>query len=331
MKKKAFLLILVTLCLIFTLCSCSCTTDNGEHNHNHSTGSSVDNSTGSSTRPDNQNPTPPNTDIECEHYWYNVEIDKATSSTSSVYLKGTCYLCGDSLMREAITTVSLSEWKAALSSEELKSFTVFAGNNYTDFDENSSLSWRIKNDIFSEDYYINSNKNSASYLEEKYGGYSLMYSKFTYSMETRTYIYDLDESTKVELGFADGQLIYHSTTKNGENIKKSETLYLNHNKITISVPNYFYEIFERMIAEENLTSTSLSASMRNDVAEFLKELTFDGSFEISFLENGGLSVYFLYENSLTDPIFNSQYNSITILAQDEKIKSVTIGNSTLVF
>ena len=49
------------------------------------------------------------------------------------------------------------------------------------------------------------------------------------------------------------------------------------------------------------------------------------------VENGGLSVYFYYENSQTDPIFNSQYNTVTISAQDERIKSITIGNSTLVF
>lgn len=332
MNKRIFLLILATLCLIFGLCSCSCSTDDNEHNHNHSTGSSTINSTGNSTRPDNQNPEPPNTDIKCEHYWYNVEIDKETSSTSSVYLKGSCYLCGDSLMREAITTVSLSEWKKALSSEELKSFTVFAGNSYTDYDESSALSWKIDNDIFTEDYYINSTKNSTSYLTEKYSGYSLMYSKFTYNMDSRTYVYNLDESSTIELGFADGQLIYHSSTsKNGDNVKKSDTLYLNHNKITVSVPDYFYDIFDKMIAEENLTSTSLSASMRTKVAEFLKSLNFDGSFEISFLENGGLSVYFSYENSKTDPIFNEQYSSITIYAQDEKIKSITIGNSSLVF
>ena len=236
-------------------------------------------------------------------------------------------------MREAITTVSLGEWKKALSSEDLKSFTVFAGNSYTDYDETSSLSWRIINDIFSEDYYINSStKNSAAYLNENYGGYALMYNKFTYSMETRTYIYEVNENSRVELGFADGNLIYHSTTsKNGENIKKSDTLYLNHNKIEITVPDYFYEIYEKMIAEENIVSSSLSASMRKTVAEFLKTLTFDGTFEISFLENGGLSVYFSYENTQTDPIFNSQYNSITISAQDERIESITIGNSTLIF
>ncbi len=332
MNKKIFLLILATLCLIFGLCSCSCSTDDNEHNHNHNSESNIPSSTNNSKRPDNQNPPPPNTDISCEHYWYNVEIDKNTSSTSSVYLKGSCYLCGDTLMREAITTVSLSEWKNALSSDNLKSFTVFAGNTYTDYDESSSLSWRIKDDIFTEDYFINSGKNSSTYLTDKYGGYSLMYSKFTYNMESRTYVYKVDENNSIELGFADGQLIYHSSTsKNGENIKKSDTLYLNHNKITVSIPKYFYDIFNNMIAEENLTSTSLSAGMRKNLAEFLKELTFDGSVEISFIENGGLSVYFSYENSKTDPIFNEQYSSVTIYAQDGKIKSVTIGNSSILF
>ncbi|MBE6673917.1 MAG: hypothetical protein E7596_02285 [Ruminococcaceae bacterium] len=332
MNRRIFLLILVTLCLIFGLCSCSCSTDEGEHNHNHNTQSSVPSSTSNSTRPDNQNPTPPNTDIKCEHYWYNVEIDKNTSSTSSVYLKGRCYLCGDELLREAITTVSLSEWKNALSSENLKSFTVFNGHTYSNYDEKSSSSWKIENDIFTEDYFINSNKNSSSYLTDKYSGYSLMYSKFTYNMESRTYVYTIDESSSIELGFADGQLISHSSTsKNGENTKKSDTLYLNHNKINVSIPDYFFDIFNKMIAEENLTSTSLSSNMRKDLAEFLKTLTFDGSIEISFLENGGLSVYFYYENSKTDPIFNEQYSSITIVGKDEKIKSITIGNYSLVF
>ncbi len=325
MNKKIFALILAVMCFIFVFCACSC--DNED----------VPNGTSSSKNDiilDNQNPTPPPpADVNCEHYWYKTSIDKNTSSTSSVMLKGECYLCGEYLSKEVITTVSYSEWKDALSLTKLNSFTVFNSNTYVDYTENSSRRWKIENSIFTEEFFINSeNSNSSLYVKENFSGYALMFNDFVYNMETRTYIYEISETSYIELGFADGELLYHSTaSKIDHSEQKSATLYLNHGKIDIELPEYFEGIYEGATSKEIINSSTLSQSMANQAYEFIRSLKFEGSYEVSFLENSKLSVYFYLNGQEADPIFNEQYDSATVVIDNEKIVSLVIGKNTIEF
>jgi phosphoglucomutase len=75
--------------------------------------------------------------------------------------------------------------------------------------------------------------------------------------------------------------------------------------------------------------TIVTTDMAEKVSAFLKTLSFELPHEISFLENGGLSVYFYVANGENDPIFGEKYESVTVVAQDEKITGLTIGNNTI--
>ena len=328
MSKKIFALILVAMCFIFVFCAC---TDNNEENCENEHSSSSSNN---DVILDNKNPTPPPpADINCEHYWYKASIDKNTSSTSSVYLKGECYLCGDYLSKEVITTVSYSEWKNALSVNSLNSFTVFNSNTYVDYTDKSSRKWKTENGIFTEEFFISSEKSNANlYVTEKFSGYALMYNDFVYSMESRTYIYKINETSHIELGFADGALLYHSVVNSdSHNEQKSDTLYLNHGKINIELPDYFDGIYNSATSKEIIESSSLSQSMANQAYEFIRSLKFEGAYEVSFLENGKLSVLFYLNTQELDPIFGEQYSSATVVIDNEKITSLVIGNNTIEF
>jgi hypothetical protein len=326
MIKRLLILILALACLTVVFCACSCNDENNEEN-TPPTSSSINNS-----RPDNQNPVPPPlVNKPCEHYWYKTQIDKNTSSTSSIMLKGECYLCGDYLSREAITTVSYNEWKDALSLVGLNSFTVFNSNTYTDYTENSIRRWKIASSVFTEEFFINSENNNAStYVKESFSGYALMYNSFVYSMDTRTYIYQINDQSHIELGFADSKLVYHATvTKDGHNTQKSETLYLNHGKIDIEIPTYFDGIYNKATSKNVIEGSTLSASMANSVYEFIRSLKFEGSYEISFLENGKLSVHFYLNPQSPDPIFNEQYTSATVVIDNDKLEALVIGTNSI--
>ena len=325
MNKRIFLLILTTLCLIFVLCSCSC--DNENHDHNHITSSSK-----GDIILDNQNPEPPPlVNKPCDHYWCKVEIDKNTDSTSSVYLKGECYLCGDYLNDEVVTIVSYEEWKNALSHIGLNSFTTYIGDTYTDYTENSTRVWKVENSIFTEEFFINSQNNANSYVTESFSGYALMYNSFVYNKDTRTYIYTIDETSYIELGFADGKLNYHATVSVVDhNEQKSVTLYLNHGKINIELPDYFNEIYGSATSKEVIDKTTLTPSMANDVYGFISSLKFEGSYEVSFLANSKLSVHF-YTKGDSDPIFNEAYESVTVVIDNDKLEALKIGNNTIEF
>ena len=322
MKKiKILFLILAVACLIFALCACSCEAPDSDnstsssHEHSHA--------------PDNQNPEPPKSpEKECLHYWYNVTVDRSTSAKGSVILNGECWNCGDKLTKEVITFIDREEWASAMSQEGMKSFTLNNGITYTNYDENGSMSWRVSGEskIYTEEYFVNTGKNSVNYVTENFSGYLLMYNDFKYDDQTKSYVHKINDTSRVEIMFADGKL-FSVITVSGSS--KTEYKYLNHGVASAGVPQYFFNMYENVISEEAIKNTSLSADMAEKVSAFLKTLSFELPHEISFLENGGLSVYFYVANGENDPIFGEKYESVTVVAQDEKITGLTIGNNTI--
>ncbi|MBO5262257.1 MAG: hypothetical protein J6B45_04345 [Clostridia bacterium] len=346
MMKKAFLIILSVMCLYFVLCSCSCNQNNstvGESSHNHS--NETDGSANTNTGTSSSTPTPPsnkdegNGDItapetKCElsdkgHYWKDVSINKNTSAAGTIAVSGKCHLCGDSLYKVSTSLVEYNEWKNALSQERLSSFTAVIGDEYTDYSESGSISWRIKEGTYTSDYYVNfDTKNSIEYAKN-FQGFALQYYDFKYDSISKTYVYWINENSFVELGFADGDLIYHATvTKKGDREEKTATLYLNHQRITVEAPDFIIEKFENAVSLEALKASSLSASNAESIYNELKSFSFDLKFEASLLENDGLSVYFYLNSPKTDPIYGDTYSTASIIIKEGKATSISFGNTT---
>ena len=153
--------------------SCSCEKEEaGEHDgHNHSTttttGTSQDGSDGSKE--------PPLVEKHKNHYWTNVEILENETATSSSLLKGYCYECGEALSKEVITIVSPDEWRAALSTEGLATFTAFSNGTYTDYNEKGSKSWRVSGGIQTEEYCVGVEGETSREYAERFAGFALGY------------------------------------------------------------------------------------------------------------------------------------------------------------
>ena len=300
--------------------------DEEEHDHDHPT-----NTTQSTQKPGGT--VGGGTVIECEnHYWYGVTLDTKTESTNTAIMKGSCYLCGDTLSKEVITGIDHDDWKIALSPDSFKVVTVVSGVNYTNYSENGSMAWRIVNNIYSEQYFVNYPEKSGTEYGKNLEGYSLMHTEFTYNESTKSYFYENDKGEKFELCFADKKLF--SITVHGAQDShgaKETTQYLNYGIDMTYVPDYFFNHYEKITSVDAINKASISYSNAEKISEFLSSLSFDVKHEIAYLENGGLSVYFYIENGVNDPIFGGNYSSVSIVAQDEKITALTIGNNSIEF
>lgn len=349
MKKQIFLILCVVMCLFLALCSCSCNNNGASgqssHNHDHEHSDSTGNSTSSNGSTGSTTPTPPsdknegNGDItspetKCElsdkgHYWKNVSINKNTSAAGTIAISGKCHLCKDNLYKVATSLIEYNEWKEALSAEKLSSFTAVTGNEYTDYDKNGSISWRIKDNIYTADYFINSTTKNSTEYAKNFQGFSLQYYDFKYDSLSKTYVYWVNQNSYIELGFADGDLIYHATvTKNGDREEKTATLYLNHQRITVSTPDFIVEKFNSALNLEDLKSSSLSQSDAQSIYNELKALSFECSFEASLLENDGLSIYFYLNSQKTEPVYGGTYSTASVVIKDGAITSISFGNTT---
>lgn len=323
MNKRIIFLICAILCLFFVLCSCSC-----EDETVTPTSSSVQSSNTGGGGGDNQKP------VACKHdYWFKPGVNKSTSSDHSAILFGECYNCGDSLTKEVVTVVTFDEWKAALSPEKLTSFTLCVGQEYTDYALNGSLSRRVKDGIYTEDYFLGAGSlNSKTYAEEAFTGYAMlsMYEQFTYDKEKKVYVLPLNESSSIEIGFADGYVLSLATvSKNGHEESRITSYYINHGKVEVNLPSYFYTIYNGATSLDEIKNSSLSQDMCEKIVSVLDEMSFDNRVEVSFLENGGLSVYFYLDEAKTDPLFGEEYSFVTVVIQDTKLKSVSFGNNTV--
>ena len=340
MKKRLFLLFCGVMCLFLVLCSCSCDTENtdgddhSDHSHTQSsTNNSTSDSIGSYPSPDNDGNgdiTSPETKCELNeagHYWSDVTINKNTASTSTVAVSGVCQLCGDSLYKVCTSVVDYEQLKHALSLEAFASFTAVNGKEYTDYDKNGAMSWRKKDNVYTADFYINSEtKNSQAYAQS-FQAYR--FNNFVYDDTSRVYKYKYDDSSYAEFGFADGDLIYYSyTAKNGDTEQKMETLYLNHGRITVDTPEFVSNKYSEAVSLEKLKSSLLGATMGEKIYNELKELNFDGAFEAFLLENDQLSVCFSLNSSRVDPISQESYSTVSILITDSSVVSVTLGTTT---
>ena len=232
MLKRKILILVLCLAFIFSsssLLSCSCDDDKTISSLPQSIfvpTSNKDNITIGSVGNNEDNKAD---DKEHTHYWFDISVNKDTSSTNSVIVSGKCYECGDTLSKEVITLVDLDEWKLALSPSENKSFTENTGNTYTDYDESDSMSWRINNDTYTCEYFINSEtKTSTSYMTNLFSGYSMMYGDFKYNNETKTYQYTVKDQMIIELGFANGRLFSYQS-KSLTTGASTVNYYLNHN------------------------------------------------------------------------------------------------------
>ena len=341
MKKRLFILFCGVMCLFLVLCSCGDTTENTDnseddsHDHSHavsssqSTNSSVSypSDTGNSNNGDVTTP-----ETECEfneagHYWSQVKINKSTSSSSTVGVSGVCYLCGDSLYKVAVSVVNYDELKAALSPNAFSSFTVVNGSEYTDYDENGSISWREKDNVYTVDFYINSSTKNSQSQKDRFQAYR--FDNFVYDDTTKTYKYKYDENSYAEFGFADGDLIYYAyaiKTDLGE--EKTETLYLNYGRITVEKPDFVVEKYHNAMTLEKLLSSQLGESMAQKLYDELKNISFDGSFDAYLLENDTLSIYFQLSSLHKDSISGNEYSSVTVLIEDSSIISVSLGSTT---
>ena len=322
MKKRLFFIICAVMCLFLVLCSCSCESEDTTettNSHVHGTGD----------RPDNQNPSePPKLDIDCKHYWHNVTFDTNTDSTGSAIIKGVCYLCGESLSKEVVTRINHEEWAVALSSESLNNFTVINGVNYTNYSENGSMSWRVVNDIHTEEYFVNNPERSSIEYAKNFLGYAGMHQLFTYEESSRAYVYEIDSEHSVKIAFADNKL-FSLTTVSPEN--ETTTMYVNYGTASTQIPDYFFERYNKIIDTESLKNASVSQSDAEKINAFLKGMSFESKYEVAYTENGGLSVYFYIENGENDPIFGGEYTFVSVVASDDKITSLTVGANSIEF
>lgn len=345
MKKRLLFLFCGMMCLFLLLCSCgddgdtgnSLPTESGSHTHSgehtHQSGdtnSSVneDESIDSGVNGDITSPETPCELNKAGHYWSNVSINKNTSAQGTVALSGKCHLCGDELYKVCTSIVDYEQFKNALSSDSLSSFTAVLGAEYTDYDENGSLTWRINKGVYTADYYINSKtKNSREYAKN-FQGFS--FNNFTYNSTSKTYVYWFDVNSYVELGFADGDLIYHSVgSKNGDEDKKTQTLYLNHNRISVESPNFAIDKYNAAVTKEALDASSLDADLVDKVFSELKSFSFDGSFEASLLENDRLCVYFYIDEARQNPVVDGTYTEASVTIEDTKIISFSFGKTVV--
>lgn len=339
MKKRLFLIFCGVMCLFLMLCSCGDDTENtqgsGDNSHTHTQSSEPQSTNSSVSYPsdtggsESGDATVPETKCELNeagHYWSQVKINKITSSSSTVAISGVCFLCGDPLYKVCVSVVDYDGLKAALSPEAFSSFTTVNGSEYTDYDKNSSLSWREEDNVFTADYYINSATKNSQSQKDKFQGYR--FDNFVYNDTTKTYKYKYDENSYAEFGFADGDLIYYAyVTKNDHSEERMETLYLNYGRITIEKPDFVIEKYKGAVTLEKLKASKLGVSMAEKLFDALKNLNFDGSFEAFLLENDRLSVYFPLNSSRVDSISGSEYSSVSILIEDSSVISVTLGST----
>ncbi len=336
MKKRIFLLFCGVMCLLLLLCSC---TDEAEESglsipSGNNTVSSLPTTPNGGNIPDSE-PTvfPPETACpanELGHYWKDISISNSTSSTVSVIIKGSCYNCGQSLGKEAVSVVDFDEWKNALSSSGLSSFTLISGGEYTDFDENNTLSWRIKNNIYTQDFSFSiEQKNSAAHALN-FAGFSLAesFNKFKYDSNSRTYVYS-DENAKYELGFADGHLLLHSVESLADENNRVTSLYVNHGRIKIDVPDYVKSYFSNMTSCEALSKSKESKNFIEKLNDALSEMSFDMPAEISYLENGKVSFYFILDEEKTDPFFDLKYSTVSVLIENDAVVRVSFGSNDI--
>lgn len=327
MNKRLLILFFLMTCLIFTLISC------GEKEKNKPV-SSV--SSSSNFTPDNQNPNPPPViDNEgCNHIFSSASVDTKTDSNYAISLKRKCNVCYKEITNEAISWVEAEEWRNAFSFENMKSFTLIHGVNNTDYSESITKKYKTVNNIYTEEYFISDPcENSEYYVNENLSGYKIMYSDFTYSPEKRAFVYQLNDTSYIEIMFADKKLLSISTVSLKNEIEEKSTFYyLNQGLINVSVPSYFFERYESMISVDSLKNAKVSSSDAEKINSLLGSIDFNSiRYEISYLENSVLGICFYFDQTLTDPIFNSTYDKITISAQHDIIKELTIGNNSYVF
>ena len=333
MKNK----IIKSVCLIFSillifsaLISCSC----GDDSTVNSTPVSQIVSTESSVNSNNPGNTGSNEDHlvddkDHNHYWFNLSVDKTSSATSTATLKGKCYTCGDFLEKDVITTVTFDEWKNALSADGLKSFTHIQGDTYTDYDENGSLSWIVEDNIYTETFYLNSDTNTSTAYAENFLAYtfSATFNSFKYNQETRTYC-RTENGITTEIGFANGNL-FSFAFSNEEDGHSSVNYYVNHGTLKIEAPDYIFDYYNSLITVDALFAGVQSTSQAEKLHTLLSSMSFDNKCEIAHMKNGVLSVYFYVNSEEKDPIFDSSYDFISIVASNGKITSIHIGNNTI--
>ena len=328
MKKRLFLLFCGMMCLFFVLCSCG----DGEGTTTTTTSNTVSsNPSGGNVDDSTQTVFPPETSCpanELGHYWKDITVNTNANSSGSVIVKGVCYNCGERLGKEAVSLVSFEEWKRALSEEGLSSFTTVKGTEYTDFDKNNMVSWRIKNNIFSQDFYFKTDKNSAEHALN-FSGFLLTesYNKFSYDQATKSYVY-IDGRVKISLGFADGYLLSHTVENLDDSKSKVTTLYVNHGRIKIDVPDYTVDYFNNMTSLSALEKSTLSENDTQKIYTALSELSFESTLQVSYLENGKVSYYFILDSKKPDPFSDFEYSTASVVIEDDRIFSVSFGNTT---
>ena len=349
MKKRIFLLICAVMCLFFVLCSCGCNdtgaTQNSQNNQNDAsqnqqggTGGNQGDTSGSQiiTPPANKNEG--STDIvvpetkcslsERGHYWSEVSFNKNTASSGTISVMGKCHLCKESLSQLYTTIVDYNQWKAALSEESLSSFTAIMGDKYVDYDEKGSLEWSETNYTYTADYFINFSEKSSKEYAKNFQGFSLKYNDFKYDSISKTYVCWISEESYVELGFAEGNLIYHAVgTKNGEGESKTQTIYLNHKRVSVSAPDFIIEKYESAVTLENLLKSNLSESNATLIYNELKSFSFEWKFEASLLENDRISVYFYLDSPREEEIYGGTYSTASIQIDNNIITSVSFGST----
>ena len=347
MKKGLILLACFVSLLVLLLCACGDNTGNDGHDHDHenegngttqssggTSSSGTQSGTGTSNNNENTDISSPETDCklnESGHYWSEVSLNKNTSATGTVAISGKCEYCGDSLYKISTALVDYNEWKTALSTESMASFTeILSSGEYTDYDESGSIRWRIdENGTYTADYFINSMEKSSGTYAQRFYGFALQYDDFKYDSVSKTYVYWINVNSYIELGFADGALISHSTCsiKDGKETKNT-TLYLNHGRVNVECPEFVEEKFENALSLEVLLSSNLSESLANGIYDELSKLDFNGSLEASLLENDRVSVYFYLENPGKCPISGEDYLTVSVIITDGYITSVSFGNNT---
>ena len=342
MKKRLIIFFCGVMCLFLLLCSCEDEgTDSSGSSSSVGSSSSDTSSLTPSTTPggdgnhDHTDPDVSSPETPCElnslgHYWSNVSLNKNTSSTGTIAISGKCHLCGDSLYKVCTTLVDYNEWKSALSQDNLSSFTEISGNEYLDYDTNNSISWRINNGTYTCDYFIKSETKNSRICAQKFEGFSLLYNKFKYDDNSKTYVYWLTDKSYVELGFADGKLLSHSVvSSNDKETTKTTTLYLNHQRIAIKVDDFIPEKFDSALSMDALLKSNLSSSLAEKIYDELTKLDFDLSFEASLLEKDTLSIYFYLDSPENNPLSDSTYTEATVIIIDNKIVKVSFGSSTV--
>lgn len=363
MKKRLIIFFCEIMCLFLVLCACG--DDEENQNTNPSSGSDVTQNTPSSSSsnssadssnasPNNGNDTQSSTNGEnggaednndseisapetpCElsslgHYWSNVTINKNTSATGTVAISGKCDLCKDDLYKVCTSLVDYNEWKDALSEAGLSSFTEVIGKEYTDYDENGSISWRVDEEgTYTADYFIKSDKKNSVAYSNRFKGFLLQYNDFKYNSISKTYVYWINEKSYIELGFANGKLISHSTcTQNGDREEKSTNLFLNHQRIKIESPDFIEAKLWNALSLEKLNESNVGSSLAESIYNELSKLNFNGSYEASMLKNDEVSIYFYLDKAGKNPVSGEDYYTASVVVIDGKITKVVFGSTSI--